>query len=47
MSDSIEKIIGDIASGRIKVDYAHDFILPSPPERYLLQYGDTIFTPHA
>lgn len=47
MSQSIEKIIEDIAIGRIKVDNAYDFILPSPPERYMFQYGDTIFTPHA
>lgn len=44
MSQSIEKIMEDIACGRIKVDDAHDYILPSLPERYMLQYGDTIFT---
>jgi hypothetical protein len=47
MSQIIEKIIEDIICGRIKVDDALDFMLPSPPERYMLQYGDTSFTPHA
>jgi hypothetical protein len=46
MSQSIEEIIDDIASGRIKVDGDIQDILPSMPERYMLHYGETVLTRH-
>lgn len=46
MSETIEKIIDDIASGRIKVAVEANPIPPSTPERYMLGYSDTAFVSH-
>ena len=46
MSEGVEKILEDIARGRIKIDPDFVFILPATPERYLFQDGKTVLIRH-